>query len=433
MLDFKLPEVGENITSGTVVGIMVTVGDSIKKDQDLLELETDKASLPVPAPCDGVIKEILISDGQEVQIGSVIMKIEESAAGGAPTAEKEKNEEANAQQTPSKPEEGSKPQAKTQEGSARQSQSASTTATNESIEPQLNVPAAPSIRRLARELGVAISNVPGTGPGGRITKQDVKDYVKSMMQSGGGTAGGAGLPSKPLPDFSKYGGITREKMNKIRQVTMDQMSLCWLTIPHVTQFDKADITDIEKLRKKYSTNDRKLTITPFLLKVMASALKTFPKFNASIDSANKEIIYKNYFNIGVAVDTERGLLVPVVRDVDKKSIFEIADELNEMAQRARDRKTGLDELQGGCMTLTNLGGIGGTAFTPIVNWPEVSILGVSRGGLEPRYENGHFIPRLMLPLSLSYDHRLIDGADAARFLRWICEAIEQPFMMELET
>ena len=221
-------------------------------------------------------------------------------------------------------------------------------------------------------------------------------------------------------------------MSKIRQVTKDHMAFCWNTIPHVTQFDKADITDLEKMRKKYSKPDRKLTITPFLLKVMASALKNFPQFNASIDAANNEIIYKKYFNIGVAVDTDRGLLVPVIRNVDQKSVLELTDELTEMAGRARDKKTGLDELQGGSMTLTNLGGIGGTAFTPIVNWPEVCILGVSRGGYEPRYENGHFTPRLMLPLSLSYDHRLIDGADAARFLRWICEAIEQPFLMELD-
>jgi pyruvate dehydrogenase E2 component (dihydrolipoamide acetyltransferase) len=209
--------------------------------------------------------------------------------------------------------------------------------------------------------------------------------------------------------------------------TAEHLTYCWQTIPHVTQFDKADITDLENLRREKSTDEQKLTITSFLLKVMAEALKEFPQFNASIDMETQEIIYKKYYNLGVAVDTDRGLLVPVLKDVDKKSILQITEELNQMAERARNRKTGLDELSGGCMALTNLGGIGGYAFTPIVNWPDVAILGVSRGGMEPVYDkkSNSFVPRFKLPLSLSYDHRLIDGADGARFLRWICNKIEQ--------
>lgn len=421
MFEFKLPEVGENISSGTIVNIFVNPGDTVKKDQDLLEFETDKASLPVPSPCAGTIKEIMVKAGDKAKIGQVVMLIEENAdAPSTPTASPQTKPAA----APA-PKAAAKPTAKSEPVSTVK------LTVNTDIPAQKDVPASPSVRRLARELGIDISHVPGSGPGGRISKDDVKTFTKQTVLSGGQSSGGA-IPSRPLPDFSKYGPVTREGMTKIRQVTATHLSYCWQTIPHVTQFAKADITELEKLRKRASTKDRKLTITPFLMKVMAAAMKTFPQFNASVDMATQEIIYKKYFNIGVAVDTPRGLLVPVVRDVEKKSIFQMTDELNEIAARARDKRTTPDELQGGSMTLTNLGGIGGTAFTPIVNWPEVAILGVSRGALEPVYDNGQFVPRLMLPLSLSYDHRVIDGADGARFIRWVCDAIEQPFLMELD-
>lgn len=423
--DIKLPEVGENITSGTVVKIAVAVGDTVKKDQELLELETDKASLPVPAPSDGVIKEILVKEGQDVKIGAPIMKLDTD--GQPAKTEEKKPEEPKAKEEPKKkPEE--KPQPKQETPQPRQAAAAAQTVSSSTAK---NVAAAPSVRRLARELGVDLSRIPGTGPRGRISKDDVKAFAKGIIQSGG-TGGGTAPAARPLPDFSKWGNIRREKMNNIRRKTAEHMSYCWSTIPHVSQFGKADITDLEKLRKRYSKPDRKLTVTPFLLKVLATAMKNFPQFNASIDMTGQEIIYKDYIHIGVAVDTEKGLIVPVIRDVDKKSILEISDEINETAERVRNGKVTLDELQGGSMTLTNLGGIGGTAFTPIVNWPEVAILGVSRGSYEPVYENNHFVPRFMLPLCLSYDHRVIDGADGARFLRWVCEAIEQPFLMELD-
>ncbi len=245
----------------------------------------------------------------------------------------------------------------------------------------------------------------------------------------------AGVQAEPLPDFEKWGAIERQPMSKVRETTAQHLSYAWSTIPHVTQFDKADITDLENLRKQYAgqvqNKGGKLTLTAILLKVAAQALKKFPQFNASVDMIHKEIIFKKYVNIGVAVDTERGLLVPVIKDVDQKSITELSVELSELSGKARERKLGLEEMQGGNFSISNLGGIGGTGFTPVVNAPEVAILGVSRSEMQPVFKDGQFVPRLILPLSLSYDHRIIDGADAARFLRWVCQALEQPFLLAL--
>jgi len=420
MIEFKLPEVGENITTGHVVSIFVAVGDTITKDQDLLELETDKASLPVPAPCNGVIKEILIQEGTDVNIGQVIMKIEETTSDAPADAPAETPKE----ETPAQVQAPTAPKAQPRPAAVAPRPMAGTKAHFDPTVASKDIPAAPTVRRLAREIGLDISQVPGTGPGGRVSKDDVKAFAKQLIT--GQIAFSSGPPKKPLPDFTKFGSVKRETMTKIRKVTAQHMSHCWNTIPHVTQFDKADTTELETLRKEVSTTGRKITVTSFLLKVMAKALKEFPQFNCSIDMDTHEIIYKDYCHIGVAVDTDRGLLVPVIRDIDKKSIEEITDELTTAAERARAKKTALDELQGGSMTLTNLGGIGGHAFTPIVNWPEVCILGVSRGGFEPVWdkESNQFTPRMKLPLSLSYDHRIIDGADAARFLRWICKNLE---------
>jgi pyruvate dehydrogenase E2 component (dihydrolipoamide acetyltransferase) len=292
-----------------------------------------------------------------------------------------------------------------------------------------SAPAAPSVRRIARELGVDINKVPGSGEAGRISMDDVKAYVKNIMQGKG--EAGIGIKKEALPDFSKYGKIERVAMSKIREKTATHLSYAWSVIPHVTQFDKTDITEFEKdrreLSKKVEEHGAKLTVTGILIKIIAEGLEKFPQFNTSIDMDSKEVIYKKYFNIGVAVDTEYGLLVPVIKNADKKNLVEISVELNQLAAKARDKKLSLDEMQGGGFTITNLGGIGGTYFTPIVNSPEVAILGVSRGNYEPVYsKEGKFEPRLMLPLSLSYDHRIIDGADAARFLRWVCEALEEP-------
>jgi pyruvate dehydrogenase E2 component (dihydrolipoamide acetyltransferase) len=296
------------------------------------------------------------------------------------------------------------------------------------------VAAAPSVRRFARELGVDIGRVSGSGPGGRIGPDDVKDHVKSMVNGGPGRA--AGLSGPALPDFSKWGEVEVKPMSNIRRKTAEQLSIAWMA-PHVTQHDKADVTALEAFRQTYGPRVEraggKLTVTAILIKVAAAALQRYPQFAASPDMANDAIVYKKYVHIGVAVDTPAGLVVPVIRDADKKTIAQIAADLAAISQKARDKKLGLDDMSGGVFTISNLGGIGGTAFTPIVNQPEVAILGVSRTAKEPVWvpstaagAGGQFEPRDLLPLSLSYDHRVIDGADAARFLRFIAEGLEQP-------
>jgi pyruvate dehydrogenase E2 component (dihydrolipoamide acetyltransferase) len=296
------------------------------------------------------------------------------------------------------------------------------------------VPAAPFVRRMARELGVDIRKVQGSGPGGRISEDDVKAYVRTRPSRGG-------AEPAPAPDFTKWGEVERKPMSNVRRKTAEHLTAAWAA-PHVTQHDKADITELEALRKKHSPRAEaaggKLTITAIVVKVVAEGMRRYPQFNASIDLENDEIIYRKYINVGIAVDTDRGLLVPVVRDADRKTIIELSAEVAEAAKKARDRKLAPNDMAGGGMSITNLGGIGGTSFTPIINAPEVAILGLSRSEIQPVWrpagaENGagSFEPRLMLPLSLSYDHRVIDGADAARFLRWVCEALEQPLLLVL--
>jgi pyruvate dehydrogenase E2 component (dihydrolipoamide acetyltransferase) len=299
-------------------------------------------------------------------------------------------------------------------------------------------PASPAVRRLAREIGVDINDVEGTGPNGRITQEDVKEHARRILSSVGSAGAAPGIAARavrPLPDFSKFGEVERQAWTNIRRVTAEHLSYAWNTIPHVTQFDKADITELEVMRKRHKEQVAKaggnLTVTAMLVRILATAVRRFPQFNASIDTERGEIVYKKYVNVGVAVDTDRGLLVPVIRNADQKNITQIAIELNQLAERARDRKLTPDDMSGGSITISNLGGIGGTYFTPIINWPEVAILGVSRGAIEPVWKDGSFQPVQRLPLSLSYDHRVIDGADAMRFLRWVVEMIEQPFLLSL--
>ncbi|MGH9350041.1 MAG: 2-oxo acid dehydrogenase subunit E2, partial [Vicinamibacterales bacterium] len=303
-------------------------------------------------------------------------------------------------------------------------------------------PAAPSVRRLAREVGVDINDVQGSGPAGRISQDDVKEHARRILSSVGasgaeaGRAAGRPAFATPLPDFSKWGDVERQPMSNIRRKTAEHLSAAWNTIPHVTQGEKADITSLEALRKTYSAEvearEGKLTVTAILVKVIAAAVKRFPQFNASVDMQAQEIVVKKYINVGVAVDTDRGLLVPVIRNADQKNIMQIAVEVQQAAVKARDRKLTLEDMSGGTISISNLGGIGGTYFTPIVNWPEVAVVGVSRGHTEPVWTGGAFEPRLVLPLSLSYDHRVIDGADAMRFLRWVADALEQPFLLSLQ-
>jgi pyruvate dehydrogenase E2 component (dihydrolipoamide acetyltransferase) len=292
------------------------------------------------------------------------------------------------------------------------------------------------VRRLAREVGVDISEVTGSGAGGRISIEDVKNHAQRLLTDTSGYHVTVEPLAVALPDFTRWGEVEREPMSSVRRATAEHMTQAWSTIPHVTQHAKADITALEDLRKRYTIRTEaaggKLTVTAIVLKVVATALKRFPQFNASLDMGRQEVVYKRFYHIGVAVDTDRGLLVPVIRDVDQKNLVQLSVELTEAAEKARNKKTTLADMQGGTFTVTNLGGIGGSHFSPIINAPEVAILGLARSGIEPQYIDGQFEPRLMLPVSLSYDHRLIDGADGARFIRWVVEALEQPFLLSLE-
>jgi len=494
--EFKIPELGENITSGDVVRVLVAAGDSLAKDQPVLELETDKATIEVPSSVAGTVKDIKVKQGDKVNVGQVVLTVDDGGAdAGEPKGKREAaarregkaadkpkpqpagapsagglSQEAPADHAPAadEPAGAAKGKAERDRGTV---DSASDTTLDDSGEadeadqavpqrPRGEVvdisrggrtaqaaqqqpaeseaegpmpPAAPSVRRLARELGVDIRRVSGTGPEGRISIDDVQAFVRSAMS--GGSARGDGTAALTLPDFSKWGEVERKPMNNVRRKTAERLGHAWVTIPHVTQHDNADITTLDALRKQYGPQAEKaggkLTMTAIALKVAAGALRRFPQFNSSIDQARSEIVFKKSIHVGVAVDTERGLLVPVVRDADRKGIIELSVELSQLSEKARAGKLSLDEMQGGGFTITNLGGIGGTSFTPIVNWPEVAILGISRGAQQPMWNGTAFVPKLVLPLSLSYDHRVIDGADAARFLRWVAEAFEQPLVMAL--
>ena len=446
MTEFKVPELGENVATGDVTKVLVNVGDTIAREQPVLELETDKATIEVPSSVAGVVKEIRVKKGDKVNVGSVVLTVDapSSSNGGGAAAAAQSAKPAPAPD-PAAAAAAPAPAAppKVLPMPVRQA-SESTPAPAAAPAPSARAdgraaPASPAVRRLAREIGVNINDVEGTGPNGRISQDDVKEQARRILSSIG-AAGGVGPGSmaraaKPLPDFSKFGEVDRQAWTNIRRATSDHLSYAWNTIPHVTQFDKADASALEELRKRHKDQVAKaggnLTVTAMLVRILATAVRKFPQFNASIDTERGEIVYKKYVNIGVAVDTDRGLLVPVIRNADEKNITQIAVELHQLAERARERKLTLDEMSGGSISISNLGGIGGTYFTPIVNWPEVAILGVSRGVIEPVWRNDTFEPSQRLPLSLSYDHRVIDGADAMRFLRWVVEAIEQPFLLSL--
>jgi len=447
--EFKLPELGENIHQGDLVRLMIAPGAKVAEGQPVMELETDKAVVEVPSSVSGTVKEVRVKEGDKVQVGQVIFTLE---GGGVAAQEKKPQgpvEHVSGQQAArlsfqmamraeGKTEEQALPPDRPLQvpPSFAMPVQLGKVAGTEHREP---VPAAPHVRRLARELGIDIYNVAGSGPGGRISEDDVKAFAKVALATAVAAAQApqaSRLAEPKLPDFAKWGKVERVSMRGVRRKTAEHLREAWITIPHVTQHDRADITELEQLRAKFAPRAEeaggKMTVTAIALKVCASALKVFPQFNASIDMEKEEIVYKQYIHIGVAVDTDRGLLVPVIRDVDRKNIVELAAELSQLSKKAKDKKLTPDEMEGGTFTITNLGGIGGTAFTPIVNHPEVAILGLSRGRMEPEWINGKFEPRLILPLSLSYDHRLIDGADAARFLRWIAEAFEQPFLLSVQ-
>jgi pyruvate dehydrogenase E2 component (dihydrolipoamide acetyltransferase) len=452
--EFKLPELGENISQGDLVRLMVSPGAKVSEGQPVMELETDKAVVEVPSSVTGIVKEVKVKEGEKIKVGQVIFTLE-GAAASAPEPARPRTapvEHVSGQhgarlafqaaiRAEGKTEEQALPPDQPQQATPAFSMPAQLgkVAGTEHRQP---VPAAPHVRRLARELGVDIYEVKGSGPGGRVSEDDVKAHTKAVLSAATAVqepqAGHFRQPQ--LPDFGKWGKIERVSMRGVRRKTAEHLAEAWNTIPHVTQHDRADITELEQLRARFAPKAEeaggKMTVTAIALKVCAAALKVFPQFNASIDIEKEEIVYKQYINIGVAADTDRGLLVPVIRDVDKKNIVELAVELSQLSKKARDKKLTPADMEGGTFTITNLGGIGGIGFTPIVNFPEVAILGISRSRMEPEWigskDGGKFEPRLILPLSLSYDHRLIDGADAARFLRWIAEAFEQPFLLSVQ-
>ena len=409
--EFKLPDLGEGVEAGDVVGVLVAEGDTVELDQGVVELETDKALVEVPSSVAGTVTKIHISAGDRVPVGSLLISVEEDEK--SVPAEPEPEAEAPA------------PKKETQVAEAPAPTPSRPPAPTFNGDP---IPAAPSTRRLARELGVDLTQVAGSGPGGRISQDDIKAAVRNR-QTGGFT------PTAPveLPDFSRWGNIERQPLSKVRQIIAKNMSLAWQQVAHVTQFDRADVTDLEAFRQrnkeKTEAYGAKLTPTVLALKAIITALKTFPQFNASLDAGANEIILKHYYNLGIAVDTERGLLVPVIKDVDRKDILKLALELGDISNRARTNKIGLDELQGGTFTVTNLGSLGVGEFTPIVNYPEVAIMGLGRAREEATVREGRIEPRLIMPLALSYDHRVIDGADGARFMRKIVDALENPELM----
>lgn len=419
-MQILVPELGENIESADVISISVKAGDHLEIGQAIIEVETEKAAVEIPSEVAGVVQEVHVSIGQSIKAGEPIISID-AIETTAPVQSDPKTETTPVPALPA--------EAKPVSSEEAPQHHAPTSPAPE--HPSKLVAAAPSVRRFAREIGVEISHVRGSGPGGRLTRDDVKEHAKNLLVHMPATAESA----PDLPDFSRWGSITAEPASKIRRVTAERLSRAWRIAPQVTNHETADITHLDELRKRYkqrvSSAGGKLTMTSILVKVCAVALKQFPDLNSSFDPSTNSIIRKHYVHVGVAVDTEHGLLVPVIRNADQKSITEISIELDELAERARHRKLKLDEMEGATFTLSNLGGIGGTGFSPIVNWPEVAILGVSRGRIEATWIDDCFKPRLILPLSLSYDHRLVDGAMAARFLRWVAEALEEPLLLSL--
>lgn len=409
--EIALPDLGTT-NPVDVIEIMVQPGNAIHVGDTLLTLEGDKATMEIPASDTGIVKTVKVKVGDKVSTGSIIFTLEAAAT--------------EPEQAPAKSAAAPVTPAPTQTTS---------TATADKVKPvaavvqqqSQDIYAGPGVRRFARELGVDLTQLQGTGIKNRITKDDVQNFVKNTLTQGGISRAGHGLPAAPVVDFAKFGPIETVALNKIKKLTGENLSRNWLLIPHVTQFNEADITELEEFRKAEQANAEKqgakLTMLVFLMKAVVAALKQFPEFNASLDASGSQLILKRYFHIGVAVDTPDGLVVPVIRDVDQKGIFSLAKELAEISAKARAKGLTAAEMQGSCFTISSLGGIGGTAFTPIVNLPDVAILGVSKAVIKPVYEHNQFIPRLMLPLSLSYDHRVIDGAAGARFVVYLAHLL----------
>lgn len=439
--EVRIPEISENVTTGKVVKVLVQEGDMVDIDDILIEFETEKALVEIPSTAKGKIVELPVKEGQELRVGDVIARVETEGEGEK--REKPDRAETKAEFRSKEPvpesttfdDSESRPAAAQKKLDEEEDKSSELEKEPPPKEDRPPAPAAPSVRRFARELGIDIHKVRGSGPGGRISETDVKAFAKEGRAAAGQTSAPGETTEMALPDFARWGDIETVELPAVRRLTARSTALSWQLVPHVTQFDKSDITALEtflgKTGPSLKKKDVKLTVTAVLAKVCAAGLLKFPRFNASIDMANNRMIFKKYVHIGIAVDTERGLLVPVIRNADQKSIGELATAITDMAERSRNKKIKPDEMEGGTFTISNQGAIGGTQFTPIVMWPQAAILGVSRSTVEPVYIDGQFQPRTMLPLALSYDHRIIDGADAARFLKWICECLEQPFNLHL--
>lgn len=435
--EFKVPELGEGVASATVAKLLVAKGDTIRPEQSVVELETDKAVLEVPSDTEGTVDELLVKEGDEVKVGQSLFTLDSAgddnrdsdsvSPADTPAEDAEPAAETGASETePSPPSHAQRPVKQRPKKAPAAQAAASTPAKTEPTSPV--VPAAPSVRRFAREIGIDIAVVAGSGPTGRISIEDVKAHARAQA-AGSRPAAPLDAPLA-LPDFAAWGPVEREPMTRVRRVTAERMSRAWSLIPHVTQFGQADVTEMERLRQQYKQDAEKaggrLTLMVILIKTVAGALKAFPRFNAALDLDSHELVFRKYYHVGVAMDTDRGLLVPVIRDVDRKNVIELSVELARITDKAREGKLSVDDLRGGCFTISNAGALGGDVFTPIVNWPEAAILGMARTRTEAVYRDGVLAPRPMLPLALSYDHRIIDGADGVRFMQWIVEALEEP-------
>ena len=432
-MDFKTPELGENVKTATVAKILVAKGDRVEREQPVIELETDKAVAEVPSDTVGTVTEVLVKEGDEVEVGQVLLRLDDAPVVGKPKPAPSQPQKEPGKSTSAKPKPTTEDTAETKSAPVPEStsQPEQNVPAAESPPPGEPVAAAPSVRRFAREIGIDIRAVPGSGTHGRVSIEDVK--ADARKRAAGPSASGPDVAAKasiPLPDFTRWGEVKRKPMSKVRHLTAERMANAWSVVPQVTQFGQADVTAVEQLRHQYQDKAKRagghLTLMVILIKTVAGALKTFPKFNASVDMDRREIILKHYCHIGVAMDTERGLVVPVLRDVDRKNMIELSIDLKQIAEKAQAGKLGIDDLNGGSFTVSNAGALGGDLFTPIVNWPEVAILGMARTRTEAVFRDGVFVPRTMLPLALSFDHRAVDGADGVRFLHWAIEALEDP-------
>ncbi len=418
--DVLVPDIGD-FSDVPVIEVLVNAGDSVKEEDALVTLESDKATMDVPSPFAGTVKEVKVAVGNKVSQGSLILTLEVGEAAAEESKPAEKKAEAAPQPKAEAPPEA--PAEPALDAASRPSPTAAISADAPARKAAFH--ATPAVRRFARELGVDLAGVRGTGRKGRILKEDIKKFVKeSLARPAGVPAGGAGIEPIPAVDFSKFGEVETRPLSRIKKISGPHLHRAWLNVPHVTHHDEADVTELEEFRKSLKAEAEKkgarITALAFITKAVAATLAEFPSVNASLTPDGESLVYKKYFHIGIAMDTPNGLVVPVLRDVDKKGIIQLAQEMGEVSGRAREGKLKPNEMQGGCMSISSLGGIGGTAFTPIVNAPEVAILGVTRSRMAPVWNGKEFVPRLMQPLDLSYDHRVIDGAEAARFMAFLC-------------